>query len=195
MNADQWIDKLNWRYATKSFDSEKIIGEDDINTLLEAFNLTATSYGLQPIKLIVIKDKALQEQLVPLSFNQKQVMEASHLFVFCIDIEHAEGMRSALVNENGDLFSENNKYYLMLVEHDLSIYDAETNATLNHIPIPNIAEVILQKDGNFCMYGSGGEFLWCAFTQPNGYEFLISNDGNLIITNKLGEVIWSTREN
>ena len=79
------IEQLNWRYATKSFDSEKIIGEDDINTLLEAFNLTATSYGLQPIKLIVIKDKALQEQLVPLSFNQKQVMEASHLFVFCID--------------------------------------------------------------------------------------------------------------
>jgi len=79
------IKQLNWRYATKSFDSEKIIGEDDINTLLEAFNLTATSYGLQPIKLIVIKDKALQEQLVPLSFNQKQVMEASHLFVFCID--------------------------------------------------------------------------------------------------------------
>ena len=79
------IEQLNWRYATKSFDSEKIIGEDDINTLLEAFNLTATSYGLQPIILIVIKDKALQEQLVPLSFNQKQVMEASHLFVFCID--------------------------------------------------------------------------------------------------------------
>mgnify|MGYP000333144505 CR=1 FL=1 len=96
---------------------------------------------------------------------------------------------------NKKYFSENNKYYLMLVEHDLSIYDAETNTTLNHIPIPNIAEVILQKDGNFCMYGSGGEFLWCAFTQPNGYEFLISNDGNLIITNKLGEVIWSTREN
>lgn len=79
------IDQLNWRYATKSFDSEKIIGDDDINTLLEAFNLTATSYGLQPIKLIVIKDKALQEQLVPLSFNQKQVKEASHLFIFCID--------------------------------------------------------------------------------------------------------------
>jgi type I restriction enzyme R subunit len=34
--------------------------------------------------------------------------------IFCIDIEHAEGMRSALVNENADLFSENNKYIMQI---------------------------------------------------------------------------------
>ncbi len=34
--------------------------------------------------------------------------------VFCIDIEHAEGMRSALVNENADLFAENNKYIMQM---------------------------------------------------------------------------------
>ncbi len=33
---------------------------------------------------------------------------------FCIDIEHAEGMRTALVNENSDLFSENNKYIMQI---------------------------------------------------------------------------------
>lgn len=33
---------------------------------------------------------------------------------FCIDIEHAEGMRSALVNENADLFKENNKYIVQI---------------------------------------------------------------------------------
>lgn len=34
--------------------------------------------------------------------------------VFCIDIEHAEGMRSALVNENADLFAQNNKYVMQI---------------------------------------------------------------------------------
>ena len=34
--------------------------------------------------------------------------------VFCVDIEHAEGMRSALVNENADLFSQNNKYIMQI---------------------------------------------------------------------------------
>ncbi|TEW53556.1 DEAD/DEAH box helicase [Psychromonas sp. RZ22] len=38
----------------------------------------------------------------------------SKSIVFCIDIEHAEGMRSALVNENADLFSENNKYIMQI---------------------------------------------------------------------------------
>lgn len=33
---------------------------------------------------------------------------------FCIDIEHAEGMRSALVNANSDLYNENNKYIMQI---------------------------------------------------------------------------------
>lgn len=34
--------------------------------------------------------------------------------VFCIDIEHAEGMRTALANANADLFTQNNKYIMQI---------------------------------------------------------------------------------
>lgn len=34
--------------------------------------------------------------------------------VFCIDIEHAEGMRTALANANVDLFAQNNKYVMQI---------------------------------------------------------------------------------
>jgi len=34
--------------------------------------------------------------------------------IFCVDIEHAEGMRKALVNENSDLYKENNKYIMRI---------------------------------------------------------------------------------
>jgi len=34
--------------------------------------------------------------------------------VFCIDIEHSEGMRTALANANVDLFSQNNKYVMQI---------------------------------------------------------------------------------
>ena len=40
----------------KKFDAQKCFRRK-IRNLKEAFNLTATSYGLQPIKLVVIKDK------------------------------------------------------------------------------------------------------------------------------------------
>ena len=49
--------------------------------------MTATSYGLQPIKLIVIQNKALQEKLVSASWNQQQIVQASHVLVICVQSE------------------------------------------------------------------------------------------------------------
>ena len=69
MIKKQILKDLSWRYATKKFDAEAILPEDQINIIKTAFNLTATSYGLQPIKLIIIQDKALQKELVPFSFQ------------------------------------------------------------------------------------------------------------------------------
>ncbi|WOC40613.1 NAD(P)H-dependent oxidoreductase [Polaribacter sp. HL-MS24] len=81
------IESLEWRYATKKFDDSKQLSITQINTLKEAFNLTATSYGLQPIKLIVIQNKALQEKLVSASWNQQQIVQASHVLVICVQSE------------------------------------------------------------------------------------------------------------
>jgi nitroreductase/dihydropteridine reductase len=78
------IDSLKWRYAVKKFDTNKTLSLAQINTLKEAFNLTATSYGLQPLKLVIVKNKTVQEKLVPFSWNQQQILQASHLLVICI---------------------------------------------------------------------------------------------------------------
>jgi len=79
------IDSLNWRYATKKFDTEKYVSEEKLAILKEAFTLTPTSYGLQPLKLLVLSNKELQKELVPHSFNQEQVAQASHVLVICIE--------------------------------------------------------------------------------------------------------------
>ncbi|HSI68737.1 MAG TPA: NAD(P)H-dependent oxidoreductase [Gillisia sp.] len=79
------IEALKWRYATKKFDNDKVLPADKVKVLKDAFNLTATSYGLQPIKMLVIHKKELQEKLVKFSFNQQQVATASHVLVICIE--------------------------------------------------------------------------------------------------------------
>ena len=84
------IDSLQWRYAVKKFDETKFLSKDKINTLKESFNLTATSYGLQPVKLVVLKNKEIQEKLVEHSWGQKQVVQASHVLVLCIPTIHKE---------------------------------------------------------------------------------------------------------
>lgn len=77
------IDQLNWRYACKAFDSERQLSESQVQTLKEAFNLTASSYGLQPLKLLVISNQELKKTLVGASMNQKQIEQCSHLLVLC----------------------------------------------------------------------------------------------------------------
>ncbi|UAB83931.1 NAD(P)H-dependent oxidoreductase [Zunongwangia sp. SCSIO 43204] len=79
------IKALQWRYAVKKFDAEKILPEAKIDILKQAFNLTATSYGLQPIRLVVVKNKELQESLKEKAMNQVQLSTASHVLVICIE--------------------------------------------------------------------------------------------------------------
>jgi len=81
------IKNLYWRYATKKFDPSKKLSAEKIQTLKDAFNLTATSYGLQPIRLLVIENKEMQTDLLAFSMHQKQVKDASHLLVFCVVTE------------------------------------------------------------------------------------------------------------
>ncbi len=78
------IEHLQWRYAAKSFDSNKCVPSEKLDVIKQAFNLTATSYGLQPIKLVIIKNDHLQQSLVPIAMNQKQIAQASHVLVLCI---------------------------------------------------------------------------------------------------------------
>jgi len=78
------IEKLQWRYATKKFDATKSLSKEKLSILKEAFNLTALSYGLQTLKLVVVEDKVLRESLVKVSYGQRQVADASHLLVLCI---------------------------------------------------------------------------------------------------------------
>lgn len=79
------IEQLQWRYATKKFDSKKMLEASKIDIIKHAFNLTATSYGLQPIKLVIFSNKNLQQELVEHTMNQVQLAQASHVLVFCIE--------------------------------------------------------------------------------------------------------------
>lgn len=75
------LHKLQWRYATKKFDPTKEVDEEIINDLLKAMNLSASAYGLQPYKFVVVHDDALQKRLQEAAFGQPQVADASHLIV------------------------------------------------------------------------------------------------------------------
>lgn len=78
------IKQLNWRYATKKFDPNKSLETDQVSLIKEAFNLTATSFGLQTMALVMIKDLDIRSQLLEHTYGQRQIVDASHLLVLCI---------------------------------------------------------------------------------------------------------------
>lgn len=77
------IKNLQWRYATKKFDTSKKVSENELEQIMEAVRLSASSYGLQAYKVLVIEDEAVRKQLRAASWDQPQITDSSHLFVFC----------------------------------------------------------------------------------------------------------------
>jgi len=77
-----FIKNANWRYATKKFDAAKKVSNEDLQTLKEAIRLSASSYGLQPYKVILVENPELRAQLQTAAWGQGQIVDASHLIVF-----------------------------------------------------------------------------------------------------------------
>ncbi len=77
------IKNLNWRYATKRFDTEKKLNPADLELLKESIRLSASSYGLQLYKVFIVENEKTKLLLKDVSWGQPQITEASHIFVFC----------------------------------------------------------------------------------------------------------------
>ncbi|MDF2477877.1 MAG: NAD(P)H-dependent oxidoreductase [Sphingobacterium sp.] len=76
------LDTLEWRYATKKYDSTKKVGQKDVETIIEAARMAPSSSGLQPFRVVSITDQQLKEQIVPVAWGQQIIAESSHLLVF-----------------------------------------------------------------------------------------------------------------
>lgn len=85
-----FLDSQNWRYATKKFDASKKISNEDLITIKEAIRLSASSYGLQPYKIIIVENPELRAQLKNAAYGQSQVVDASHIIVFANEINFGE---------------------------------------------------------------------------------------------------------
>jgi nitroreductase len=78
----QFNENAKWRYATKKFDATKKVSAEDLATLKEAIRLSASSFGLQLYKVIVVENPEVRAKLLGASWGQAQIVDASHLIVF-----------------------------------------------------------------------------------------------------------------
>jgi nitroreductase len=103
MNSQQLLKALEWRYATKVFDATKKIPVEVWDALEKSLVLTPTSYGLQPYKFLIISDPAKRAELLPHSWGQKQVVDASHFVVLTARTEMKEADVDKLIKRTVEI--------------------------------------------------------------------------------------------
>lgn len=77
---EQVMNALNWRYATKVFDRNKKVNEEDLHTILESARLSPSSLGIEAWKFLIIENESARAQIFEAS-KQPKVLDASHLIV------------------------------------------------------------------------------------------------------------------
>ena len=170
-NTESFLDNIEWRRAVKHFGG----GSVDTSAIVNAIIQAPSSFGLQPYKVIVVKNKELKEKLVNASFGQAQVKECDTLFVFCarkdvkarveeyILANNAEAMREMMigfVNNLKDPVAWTSKQAYIALGFALA---AATEKKIASCPmegfLPNEVAKILDLNENLvpCVYLAVGE--------------------------------------
>jgi nitroreductase len=77
-----FLENLNWRYATKKFDSAKKVSEENLQKIRDAIRLAPTSFGVQMFSVVEVTDTEIRNKIKEASYNQSQVTDSDRLFVF-----------------------------------------------------------------------------------------------------------------
>ncbi|WP_433903170.1 nitroreductase family protein [Sphingobacterium puteale] len=93
------LETLEWRYATKKYDSTKKVDQKDVDKIIEAARMAPSSSGLQPFRVVLITDQQLKEQIVPVAWGQQIIAESSHLLVFAAWDKYTDERIDATFNQ------------------------------------------------------------------------------------------------
>ena len=77
-----FIQAMRFRYACKKFDTTRSIPPEVFESILESGRLSPSSFGMEPTRLLVVRDKEKKERLKALCWNQDQITQASELVVY-----------------------------------------------------------------------------------------------------------------
>jgi nitroreductase len=81
----QFLDAMQFRHACKAFDPNRAIDKEAFETLLEIIRLSPSSFGMEPWRVLVVRDPKIRAKLKPLCWNQNQITDASELIIFTTD--------------------------------------------------------------------------------------------------------------
>jgi nitroreductase len=128
------LDAFQFRHATKAFDPEKRISDEDFNFILETARLSPSSVGYEPWKFIIVQNKDLREKLREVSWGaQGQLSTASHFVVILArtikdikyDTEYVENQMINVKKIPPEIFEQMKVRYKEFQENDMNLFESE----------------------------------------------------------------------
>lgn len=81
IQKDKILEIFNFRYACKRFNPTKEIPQEDFGVILESARLSPSSFGFEPWKFLVLKDKALKNALKSVCWGGENALDNASEFV------------------------------------------------------------------------------------------------------------------
>ncbi|MGZ5207448.1 MAG: NAD(P)H-dependent oxidoreductase [Sulfuricurvum sp.] len=123
----EFLKAMAFRHACKQFNAEKQIPAEQFESILEVARLSPSSFGMEPWRLIVVRDEKLRKALKSSCWNQSQITDASELVIFTTDNDIVRSdspyvrkmfERRGMPSETVDMYMGVYKNYLEPIECD-----------------------------------------------------------------------------
>jgi nitroreductase len=123
----EFLKAMKFRHACKHFDVTKTIPSEQFEQILETCQMSPSSFGMEPWRLIVVRNEKLRKALKASCWNQNQITEASELVIFTTDNDIVRSdspyvrtmfERREMPSEMVDVYMGVYKNYLAPIEED-----------------------------------------------------------------------------
>lgn len=87
ISKEDVLNAFQYRHATKEFDAERKLSDEDINFILKTANLSPSSFGFEPWHFIVVQDQDLRELLKPVAWGAPLKLDTASHFILGLSMK------------------------------------------------------------------------------------------------------------
>lgn len=148
-------DILEKRRSVRHYDSNYKISSETLTALVESASKSPNGNNIQATRYLIIEDAHLRNLLLPIAFNQQQIVEASTLIVMLGDYQAFNKGNIIKIHEEGyqaGYFDESLRDYL--ANAAINYYDSKTKEDLKleltrDVSLASMSLVLLANEAGF----------------------------------------------
>ena len=148
-------DTLEKRRSVRHYDSNYKISSETLTALVESASKSPNGNNIQATRYLIIEDANLRNLLLPIAFNQQQIVEASTLIVMLGDYQAFNKGNIIKIHEEGyqaGYFDESLRDYL--ANAAINYYESKTKEDLKleltrDVSLASMSLVLLANEAGF----------------------------------------------